>query len=140
MSDYHPPASQSLINIRPPKPLPVIYIFFSKFGTLFFSQNTRCPPLSFQILSCNPLLPWKSKPSPSPKSKPKNPQLRCHQCHRGSYEQKPSPSPKSKPKTQNSDAADVIEEAMSNLTQPLKQVLEFSWEFFFKIYLTVHGW
>ena len=101
VSDHHPPASQSLINIKPPKPLTVmyIYIYISKFGTLFFSQNTWCPPLSFQILSCNPLLPQNQNP-----------------------------------KTQNLDAIGVIEEAMSNpktLMQPLKQVLEFSWDFFF---------
>ena len=86
MSDYHPPASQSLTNIRLPKPLPVIYIY-SKSGTLLFSQKTRYPPLSFHILSCNHLLPQKSKPSPSPKSKPKNPKLRCPWCHQGSYKQ-----------------------------------------------------
>ena len=27
------------------------------------------------------------QPSPSPKSKPKNPKLRCRRCHQGSYEQ-----------------------------------------------------
>ena len=109
------PASQSLINIRPPKPLLVIYIF-SKFGTLFFSQNTWYPPLSFQILSCNPLLPRKSKPSPSPKSKPKNPKLRCRWCCRGSYEQ-----------SENSNAAS-------------KASFGIFLRFFFKIYLTIHGW
>ena len=30
---------------------------------------------------------YEQKPSPSPKSKPKNPKLRCRRCHRGSYEQ-----------------------------------------------------
>ena len=102
VSDHHPPSSQSLINIRPPKPLLVIYIYiFLNLVLFFFVQNTWCPPLSFQILSCNPLLPQNQNP-----------------------------------KTQNSDAtnsdaAGVIKEAMSNpktLTQPLKQVLEFSWD------------
>ena len=58
------------------------------------------------------------QPSPSPKSKPKNPKLRCRWCHQGSYEQ-----------SKNSNAA--FEAGFGIFLR-----------FFLKkkIYLTVHGW
>ena len=119
VSDHHPPASQSLINIRPPKPLPIIYIYiyiyFSKSATLYFLPKYLMPSTLFSDSFM--------QRSPSPKSKPKNPKLkcrklRCRRCHQGSYEQ-----------SKNSNAAS---EASFGIFL----------RFFFlkKIYLTVHGW
>ena len=72
MLDYHPPASQSLTNIRPPKPI-LVKFFFPKSGTLFFSQKYLMPSTLFSDSLMQPSSPPKIKTLSFPKIKTQKP-------------------------------------------------------------------
>ena len=126
MSDYHPLATQSLINIRPPKPQLVIYIFFLNL-VLFFSPKIPDALHSlFRFFHATLSFPENQNPLLPQNQNPKTQNSNAAGVIEEAMSKNPLLPQNQNPKTQNLDAVDVIEEAMSNLTQPLKQVLEFS--------------